>query len=243
MHVVTPPRGLGAQHTQPVLLHDPPAGVVDAEHGGSSSGARAEDHGGTCGGDAAAELKEKELETEGKEDTEEPEAERDGLSGGDGVGERDGEGWRVWRVRIVSVLVLIDPASIARGGGPQSCYRTFKLYPSDTEAVVNHRWRFLPEFNILSSSHGPWLDNKIFLESWSSPNLRYFGLGQGGSPISDSTPPPAATIQCLLATRARSIIQVVYAVEIQSAATRDFIDANSVPFSFSIVQPRKFQQR
>jgi hypothetical protein len=67
--------------------------------------------GGTCGGDAAAELKKKELETEGKEETEEPEAERDGLSGGDG----EGEGWRVWRVRIVSVLVLIDPASIAVG--------------------------------------------------------------------------------------------------------------------------------
>jgi hypothetical protein len=67
--------------------------------------------GGTCGGDAAAELKKKELETEGKDDTDEPEAERDGLSGGDG----DGDGWRVWRVRIVSVLVLIDPASIAVG--------------------------------------------------------------------------------------------------------------------------------
>jgi hypothetical protein len=34
-----------------------------------------------------------------------------GLSGGDG----DGEGCRVCRVRIVSVLVLIDPASIAVG--------------------------------------------------------------------------------------------------------------------------------
>ena len=45
-----------------------------------------------CGGEAAAELRKKELETEGKEDTEEPEAERDGLSGGDGVGERDGDG-------------------------------------------------------------------------------------------------------------------------------------------------------
>jgi hypothetical protein len=55
-----------------------------------------------------AELK-KELETEGKEETDEPEAERDGLSGWDD----DGEGWWVWRVRIVSVLVLIDPASIA----------------------------------------------------------------------------------------------------------------------------------
>jgi hypothetical protein len=50
------------------------------------------------------ELKKKELETEGKEDAEEPGAERDGLSGGNG----DGEGWWVWRVRIVSVPVLID---------------------------------------------------------------------------------------------------------------------------------------
>ncbi|KAJ7845059.1 hypothetical protein B0H13DRAFT_2286235 [Mycena leptocephala] len=126
---VTPPRGLGTQHTQPVLLHDPPAGVVDAQRGGGGD-ARAEDYcpwvsssGGTCGGDAAAELK-KELETEGKEGTEEPEAERDGLSGGDGVGEWDGEGWWVWRVRIVSVLVLIDPASIAVGdkmGGVRIC--------------------------------------------------------------------------------------------------------------------------
>ncbi|KAJ7893567.1 hypothetical protein B0H13DRAFT_2527439 [Mycena leptocephala] len=71
--------------------------------------------GGTCGGDAAAELKKKGLDTEGKEDADEPEVGRDGLSGGDGVGERDGEGWRVWRVRIVSALVLIDPASIAVG--------------------------------------------------------------------------------------------------------------------------------
>ncbi|KAJ7845666.1 hypothetical protein B0H13DRAFT_1908208 [Mycena leptocephala] len=82
--------------------------------------------GGTCGGEAAVELKKKELGTEGKEDTEEPEAERDGLSGRDGVGEWDGVGWRVWRVRIVSVLVLIDPASIAVGdndkmGGVRIC--------------------------------------------------------------------------------------------------------------------------
>jgi hypothetical protein len=34
MHVI-PPRGLGAQHTQTVLLDDdPPAGVVDAQRGG-----------------------------------------------------------------------------------------------------------------------------------------------------------------------------------------------------------------
>ncbi|KAJ7808916.1 hypothetical protein B0H13DRAFT_2295414 [Mycena leptocephala] len=114
----------------PILLEDPPAAAVDAQRGGGG-GARTEDQqagnrsafkfgvrgriGGTCGGDAAAELKKKELETEGKEETEEPEAERDGLSGGDGVGERDGEDCRVWRVRIVSAPVLIDPASIAVG--------------------------------------------------------------------------------------------------------------------------------
>jgi hypothetical protein len=38
---------------------------------------------GSCGGLAAAELKKKELEAEGKEETDDPDAERDGLSGGD----------------------------------------------------------------------------------------------------------------------------------------------------------------
>jgi hypothetical protein len=42
MRVVIPPRGLGAQHTQLVLLLDPPAGVLDAQRG-SGGGARAED--------------------------------------------------------------------------------------------------------------------------------------------------------------------------------------------------------
>jgi hypothetical protein len=44
MRVVIPPRGLGAQHTstEPVLLDDPPGGVVDAQRGGGA-GARAED--------------------------------------------------------------------------------------------------------------------------------------------------------------------------------------------------------
>lgn len=65
---------------------------------------------------AAAELKKKELGTEGKEDMEEPEAEKDGLSGGDGIGKWDGEDWWVWRVRIVSVLVLVDPASAVMVG-------------------------------------------------------------------------------------------------------------------------------
>jgi hypothetical protein len=42
MRVVIPPRGLGAQYTEPViLLDDPPAGVVDAQRGGGS-GAQAE---------------------------------------------------------------------------------------------------------------------------------------------------------------------------------------------------------
>jgi hypothetical protein len=41
MHVI-PPRGLGAQHTQPVILLDPPIRIVEAKRGGRG-GARAQD--------------------------------------------------------------------------------------------------------------------------------------------------------------------------------------------------------
>ncbi|KAJ7143698.1 hypothetical protein C8R44DRAFT_724733 [Mycena epipterygia] len=60
---------------------------------------------GGCGGLAAAELKKKELETDGNEETDEPEAERDGLDGGEGGDEGTGLG-RAGSVRIVLVLVL-----------------------------------------------------------------------------------------------------------------------------------------
>ena len=72
----------------------------------SSMGGGASVDTGPCGGLAAAELKKKELDTEGKEEMDDPEAESVGLSGGDGAGEWNGLG-RPWRVRIVSADVLI----------------------------------------------------------------------------------------------------------------------------------------